>query len=161
MLPGRSHSHNMAPQGNLDKVSGHGRCQVIWVSHLQFLGRPEQPGSARESACAPHPRHVRLHISCHNLSSDNFAYHAPPASFWAYQLFALSSFGGVGHAADLAAPTSTRRSVGSGWNLPATARRRIASRLSRSHPPTPIAASGAAFSRGAGPRLRGGWLARV
>ena len=47
------------------------------VSHLQFLGRPEQQGSDRESACAPHPRHVRLHISCHNLSSDNFAYHAP------------------------------------------------------------------------------------
>ena len=73
------------------QVKGDVRSQV---SHLQFLGPPEQPGSVRESACAPHPRHVRLHISCHNLSSDKFAYHAPPASFWAYQLFAVSSFGG-------------------------------------------------------------------
>ena len=33
-------------------------------------------------------------ISCHNMSSDKFAYHAaPPASFYAYHLFAASSFG--------------------------------------------------------------------
>ena len=79
LCQGRSNSHNMAPQGNLD-VSGEGRCGPEERSHLQFLGRPEQQGFVRESACA-HPRRVRLHISCHNLSSDNFAYHAPPPSF--------------------------------------------------------------------------------
>ena len=40
------------------------------------------------------PCHVPWWISCHNMSSDKFAYHAaPPASFYAYHLFAASSFG--------------------------------------------------------------------
>ena len=90
LFQGRLNSHSMAPQGNLH-VSGQGGCGPEDASHLQFLGRPEQQGSVRESACA-HPRRVRLNISCHNLSSDNFAYHAPPPPFFGPIIFLPGPF---------------------------------------------------------------------
>ena len=160
LLPGRSHSHNMAPQGNLDPVSGQGRCEARCLTCSSWGRRSNQalfvsqlvPLTLATCAC------TSVVTICHltSLLIMPLLLLFGPISFLPCPLLV------GGSCRRLSGPDLDQKvGLGSGWNSPATARRRIASRLSRSHTPTPIAASGAAFSRGAGPRLRGGWLARV